>query len=91
MTWTKVDDERPTMNEPLLVIVQEWGQPASLAIARAFQSTMPNQPIQWSLDVKVYQLERPYYIADQVRYWMKIEEFPEDIIMREFMLISCTQ
>ncbi|MFA5714405.1 MAG: hypothetical protein WC998_01520 [Candidatus Paceibacterota bacterium] len=91
MSWIKVADERPPMNEPLLVIVQEWGQPASLAIARAFQSTMPNQPIQWAPVEKVYHLERPYYIADQVRYWMKIDEMPEDVKKRELMLINCTE
>ncbi|MFA5152268.1 MAG: hypothetical protein WC554_06915 [Clostridia bacterium] len=90
MTWIKVADEKPPMNIPLLVIVQEWGQPGSLAIARAFQSTLPNQPIQWALMENVYHLERPYYIADEVRYWARIE-MPDDIKKRELMQISCME
>ncbi len=91
MTWIKVSDEKPPMDVPLLVIVQEWGRPGSLAIAKASQSTLPNQPIQWALDRNVYQLECYYYIAEQVRYWARLEEMPEDIKKRELGLINCME
>lgn len=91
MTWMSVTAERPPMNEPLLVIVQEWGQSPLLVIARAFQSKIPNQPIKWILDRNVYQYDRPFYIAAQVRYWMRIEEFPKDIRERELRLINCME
>ncbi len=91
MTWIKVADEKPPMDVPLFVIIQEWGQPGNLAIARAFQSILPDQPIKWMLDRNVYQLECPYYIADTVRYWARQEEMPEDIKKRELMQISCME
>jgi hypothetical protein len=86
----KFPENNPPMGELLFVIVQEWGQPFSIALVSAFQSSLPNQIVQWALDRTVYNLDCPHYLAEQVRYWAQVE-IPGDVRLREAGLIGCME
>lgn len=80
LRWTPVEELLPEMkpglpSELVLVQVQEFGQQPSIAIARCWQSSLPDQPVTWYLDPEVYHLEGPWRIAEPVVAWLAIPPF----------------
>jgi len=80
LRWTPVEERLPEMkpglpSELVLVQVQEFGQSPAIAIARCWQSSLPDQPVTWYLDPEVYHLEGPWRIAEPVVAWLAIPPF----------------
>lgn len=80
LRWTPVEERLPEMkpglpSELVLVQVQEFGQQPSIAIARCWKSSLPDQQPLWYLDPEVYHLEGPWRIAETVVAWRAIPPY----------------
>ena len=69
MTWIKVADEKPPMNEPIMVLTGEFGFTPAVAIAKMWQSSLPDQPMKFYLDNDTYRIDGQCCIAEQVVAW----------------------
>jgi hypothetical protein len=72
MTWIKVADEKPPMDKPIMVLTGEFGFTPAVAIARMWQSSLPDQPMKFYLDNETYPIVAQYCIAEQVVAWQPI-------------------
>ncbi len=86
--WIPVDDKRTksiiNSNRIVLIAIREYGDNYQFALAKAWQSSLVNQPVQWYLDEKFYGLEHPFMIADKVWFWLDIPPVPYIIIMESY-------
>ena len=69
MIWIKVADEKPPMNTLIMVLTGEFGFAPAVAIARMWQSSLPDQPMKFYLDNETYRIDAPYCIAEEVVAW----------------------
>ncbi|NLH52866.1 MAG: hypothetical protein GX459_08490 [Bacteroidales bacterium] len=74
MNWIDINKQKPPMNTPILVITREFGFEPSIVIARMWQSSIPDQPMQFYLDRETYHINEPRCIAEQVIAWQYIPE-----------------
>ena len=82
-TWNKYPDEKivlkPGENKKLVVLAAEFGQPLTPILVMAFQSTLPDQLVQFMMH-GLYVTDgnnHPIYLADQVRFYIELPEFPK--------------
>jgi len=75
MNWISVDEKLPENGDLVLVAAWEFGFPTAYILARFHQ--LKNN-VTWMLDRNLYNLERPYYIGQIVKYWQPITD-PQEI------------
>ncbi len=82
MAWKSVTTPPPlqggALSDPVWVAAKEFGQGWVYAVARAWRSSLPEQPVKWYLDAGFYRLERPYEIAQTVYFWDDLPELPAE-------------
>ena len=85
MTWIKVSDEKPPMNTLIMVLTGEFGFTPAIAIAKMWQSSLPDQPMKFYLDNDTYRIDGQCCIAEQVVAWQTIPIVPDEIELQTRM------
>lgn len=69
---------KPPMEKPLVVLILDAGTLRPVLIKHAWQSSLPNQPIQFYADDPFSADSPQMALGNEVLYWMELPEFPKE-------------
>jgi len=76
LDWISVKSGTPENGKKYFVYLNEFGFPASVAIAIPFISSLHPDDPHWYLDPETYRLERYYEVAQTVTHYSEITTYP---------------
>ena len=76
--WHKYPDIKPPMDVPLVVLVEDAGGLIEVLCKKAWQSSLPNQPIKFYV-FDPFSPDMPRMeLGSEVLYWMELPELPKE-------------